>query len=63
MVLHFKSTQDCIDFCDRLTYLNWEYLAPPCDNDVEDTTAKKRARSTADHSDGYVNGMDKDEMR
>ena len=62
MVLHFKSIHNCTDFCDRLTYLNQEYLAPPWDDDVEDTTAKKMARSPADHIDGYVNGMGKREV-
>mmetsp|Transcript_18757 Transcript_18757/g.34851 ORF Transcript_18757/g.34851 Transcript_18757/m.34851 type:complete len:290 (-) Transcript_18757:620-1489(-) len=73
VVFRFKSTQDCIDFCDRLTYLNREYLAPMMasstrddDTDLDDATCKKRARSsnaTVDHGDGYVNGMDKRELR
>lgn len=59
LVFHFKSTQDCLDFCDRLAYLNKDILHPSCSGDsVEDTDTSKKKRSRSSDDDGYVNGLD-----
>ena len=67
VMFQFKSTQDCVDFCDRLVYLNREYLFPSSRDDAENTntdySTKKRARADNDESDGYVvNGLDRREL-
>lgn len=46
IVFKFKSNQDCIEFCDRLVYLNRDYFT---------NNADKMGR-------GYVNGMDSREQ-
>lgn len=54
VVLRFKSTRDCIDFCDRLTYLNREHLAPPPTREDDDEDTQRG---------GYVHGLDERELR
>ncbi|KAL7553620.1 hypothetical protein ACHAWF_016924 [Thalassiosira exigua] len=57
VVFRFRSTRDCVDFCDRLVELNWERLAPerspasPKGGDDE-----KKASPAADG--GRTNGLD-----
>mmetsp|Transcript_18451 Transcript_18451/g.35162 ORF Transcript_18451/g.35162 Transcript_18451/m.35162 type:complete len:315 (+) Transcript_18451:127-1071(+) len=60
IVFQFKSNQDCIEFCDRLVYLNKDYFSKPC-NDSErlDVVSHKR---TAEDKCQVVNGMTQNEL-
>ena len=59
VAFRFRSTRDCIDFCDRLTHLNREYLAPP--SHAAAAAAEDAASATGERDDGYVHGMDRRE--
>ncbi|KAL9179771.1 hypothetical protein ACHAXT_007741 [Thalassiosira profunda] len=60
MVFGFKSTQECLDFCDRLVYLNRDYFTPPSSNG-EDDMGKKRARYE-DNDESMGNALDQREF-
>ena len=58
IVFKFKTKQDCIEFCDRLIFLNRDYFYRSISNDTE-TTSLKRGTGAGDL--GFVNGMDQRE--
>ncbi|KAL3800175.1 hypothetical protein HJC23_001096 [Cyclotella cryptica] len=58
IVFKFKTNQDCIDFCDRLVFLNKKYFCGSMSNDIG-STSLKRGEGADDL--GYVNGMDQRE--
>jgi len=65
VVFRFESTRDCVDFCDRLTYLNRERLAPSSrgGDGAEDVSVPSARKRAAAGDGGYVNGMDERESR
>ena len=71
VMLRFKSTHDCMEFCDRLVYLNREILLGSADVHVRDDAKiiGSIGTTTTDGEKGnyegveYVNGLDKREYQ
>ncbi|KAL7473443.1 hypothetical protein ACHAXS_013884 [Conticribra weissflogii] len=60
IVFQFKYNQDCIEFCDRLVYLNKDYLSKPqSDSEREGVFSHKR---TAELNCHVANGMTQSEL-
>lgn len=67
LVFQFKSVRDCIDFCDRLVYLNRNLLMPPKQQLPPNEEEDENRHMMGNHDNmsknrSYVNGMDKREQ-
>lgn len=56
VVFKFKNNQECIEFCDRLVFLNRDYFRKPSSVEAAGGDVRNGARDF-----GYVNGMDERE--
>ena len=69
IMFQFKSTHDCIEFCDRLVYLNRDLLSPSTttaadSNDIlqGQVVGTSSSSSLIGNNGRFVNGMDKREL-
>ena len=58
IVLQFKSTKDCMDFCDRLVYLNKELLSPSSSSSSSSTNHNHNDKHNMDTSSSSISGVD-----
>jgi hypothetical protein len=58
IVLQFKNNQECIEFCDRLVYLNREYFGKSLPGEEGVGNEHMGIGTKRGMDDGFVNGMD-----